>query len=352
MDADVRETLFRGEFLRAVLREKRRTDRTKSPLSVAIFRFDGGIGASDRKVDRLLAYLASVKRTTDCLARLDDGIIAVLLLDTDGSGLQCFLAKVSQARAASGFGCDAATYPDPLFDEYIDRHSNASRRRSAAGDALPERNHDYPLKRWLDIVGAVAALTLSSPIMLVTALAIRLSSPGPVIFRQSRLGRGGVPFVLYKFRSMRNDADDKIHRDFVADLINGTADGPTPHDGPAGEYKMTADPRITAVGKFIRRTSIDEIPQFFNVLKGEMSLVGPRPAVAYEVENYQPWHRRRLLEMKPGLTGIWQVEGRSKVSFDDMVRMDLRYLRRCSLAFDVLILFRTVWVVLSCEGAD
>ena len=218
-EAGASETLFRGEFMRTVLREKRRADRLKSPLSVVVFHFDGDIRASDREADRLLACLTSVKRATDCVARLADGAVAILLLDTDAAGLYCFLGKILPSREASGFGCDAATYPDPLFDEYIARHSRLGRRTPAAGDTASVRNHGYPLKRWLDIVGAVIALALLSPIMLITALAIRLSSPGPVIFRQSRVGKGGVPFVFYKFRSMRIDVDDSIHRDFVADLI-------------------------------------------------------------------------------------------------------------------------------------
>ena len=187
--------------------------------------------------------------------------------------------------------------------------------------------------------------------MLIAALLIRLTSPGPAIFRQTRVGQGGAPFVMYKFRSMRTDVDDRAHREFVASLIDGKA--PLTGDGAAAApFKMKADPRVTAIGRFIRKTSIDELPQFYNVLVGDMSLVGPRPPVPYEAEKYKAWHRRRVFEMKPGLTGIWQVEGRSRVSFDDMVRMDLRYLQLCSLRFDLGILLRTVLVVLTCEGAQ
>lgn len=348
VDADASETLFRDDFLRAVVREKRRADRSKSPLSVAVFQLHPGTGAVDRRIDRLLAHLASVKRVTDGLARLSDGAVAILLLDTNAVGLAAFIDKVAPATKAGGFVCDAGTYPDPSFDQRMERHLRSSTRERPAGHVAPVHAHTYRLKRWLDVAGAAVALALLSPVMLLTALAVRLSSPGPIIFRQTRLGKAGVPFTLYKFRSMRSGADDSIHREFVAGLINGT-DGDTE---ATGQYKMKSDPRITAVGSFIRKTSIDELPQLINVLKGEMSLVGPRPPLEYEVENYLPWHRRRVFEMKPGLTGIWQVEGRSKVSFDDMVRMDLRYLRRCSLGFDLMILFRTVWVVMTCEGAD
>jgi lipopolysaccharide/colanic/teichoic acid biosynthesis glycosyltransferase len=147
------------------------------------------------------------------------------------------------------------------------------------------------------------------------------------------------------------NADDRIHRQYVASLIDGDLQGINQGDAEKPLYKMKSDPRVTLVGQFIRKTSIDELPQLFNVLKGDMSLVGPRPALSYEVEKYQPWHLRRILEIRPGITGLWQVEGRSKTSFDDMVRLDLRYIRSCSLVLDLKILIRTVKVVLQCDGA-
>jgi lipopolysaccharide/colanic/teichoic acid biosynthesis glycosyltransferase len=151
---------------------------------------------------------------------------------------------------------------------------------------------------------------------------------------------------------MRMDNDDRVHREYVASLIDGKPTSSGEVAGKAGQFKMKADPRVTPIGRFIRKTSIDEIPQFWNVLKGDMSLVGPRPPVPYEADRYKAWHRRRIFDLKPGLTGIWQVEGRSRVSFDDMVRMDLRYLRESSLGFDLKILAKTVSVVVFCEGAQ
>jgi lipopolysaccharide/colanic/teichoic acid biosynthesis glycosyltransferase len=166
------------------------------------------------------------------------------------------------------------------------------------------------------------------------------------------LGKGGVPFVFYKFRSMVTNGDDSIHRAFVANLIKGEDEANAKAEEGAPVYKIKADPRVTRIGRFIRKTSIDELPQFFNVLKGEMSLVGPRPPIPYEAANYQPWHLRRILAANPGLTGLWQVEGRSRVSFNDMVRMDLRYIRESSLSLDIKILLKTVLVVLRCDGAN
>jgi lipopolysaccharide/colanic/teichoic acid biosynthesis glycosyltransferase len=160
-----------------------------------------------------------------------------------------------------------------------------------------------------------------------------------------------VPFTFYKFRSMWSDVDDRIHRDFVVGLIREGDVQPAPPGSRANPYKLSGDARITRVGRFIRKTSIDELPQLFNVLRGDMSLVGPRPPLPYEAANYEPWHLRRILGIQPGLTGLWQVEGRSRVGFNEMVRMDLRYLRKCSFGLDLRILLRTVRVVLMCDGA-
>lgn len=146
--------------------------------------------------------------------------------------------------------------------------------------------------------------------------------------------------------------DDQIHREYVTNLIQGNHDKINNGNKDNPLYKIKSDPRITPVGKFIRRTSIDELPQFFDVLKGEMSLVGPRPPLPYEAEKYESWHLRRILEVKPGITGLWQVEGRSKTSFDDMVRLDLRYVQNWSLMFDLKILLKTIKEVVRSSGAQ
>jgi lipopolysaccharide/colanic/teichoic acid biosynthesis glycosyltransferase len=185
----------------------------------------------------------------------------------------------------------------------------------------------------------------------VIALAIKLTSKGPVFFRQRRIGQFGTPFVFLKFRSMFLNNDPKIHREYVQQLISGkAAPQPTTVNG-GGAYKLTKDPRVTRVGAFLRRTSLDELPQLYNVLRGEMSLVGPRPAIPYEVEAYRPWHRRRVLHAKPGITGLWQVSGRSRVGFDEMVRLDVRYAMTRSFLLDLKILLMTPKAVLLGDGA-
>jgi lipopolysaccharide/colanic/teichoic acid biosynthesis glycosyltransferase len=253
------------------------------------------------------------------------------------------------------YAVESATYPDQLFEGLTSDPGVVTAPDSLfVTEGAPPGTGEYSLKRPLDILGALVALLLLSPLMIATAIAVKFTSPGPVIFRQTRLGRGGRPFAFYKFRSMVTGNNDQIHRDYVKSLINGENQKVDQASGAGAAtplYKIKADPRVTRVGRFIRRTSIDELPQLFNVLKGDMSLVGPRPPLPYEAENYRSWHLRRLLDVRPGITGLWQVEGRSRVTFDEMVRMDLRYMRGCSLALDLRLLARTVLVVLRDDGA-
>jgi exopolysaccharide biosynthesis polyprenyl glycosylphosphotransferase len=207
------------------------------------------------------------------------------------------------------------------------------------------------VKRIMDAVGSAMALLLFSPLLLLIALAIKLTSKGPVFFRQKRVGQYGEQFVFLKFRSMYVNNDASVHKAYVQQLIAGSAQSQPANGNGNGVYKLTRDSRITRIGGFLRRTSLDELPQFINVLKGEMSLVGPRPAIAYEVEAYDIWHRRRVLEAKPGITGLWQVNGRSRVKFDDMVRLDLRYAKTWSPWMDLKILLRTPVAVVFGDGA-
>jgi lipopolysaccharide/colanic/teichoic acid biosynthesis glycosyltransferase len=188
-------------------------------------------------------------------------------------------------------------------------------------------------------------------LLAIIALTIKLTSKGPAIFRQERLGQFGARFSCLKFRTMYVNSDSKIHQEYVRRFINGQADGGSKESGKATVYKIKNDSRVTAIGKLLRKTSLDELPQFWNVLIGEMSLVGPRPCLSYEFESYDIWHRRRVLEVKPGVTGLWQVSGRSRTCFDDMVRLDLRYSQSWSIWLDVKILLGTPRAVLSGDGA-
>jgi lipopolysaccharide/colanic/teichoic acid biosynthesis glycosyltransferase len=202
--------------------------------------------------------------------------------------------------------------------------------------------------RALDVGIAGLVLVVLLPALLVVALVVRLGSPGPAIFRQRRLGLGARPFTVNKFRTMYAETSNEPHREYVVGLISGAQGAAS--QGDRQLYKLAADPRVTRLGGFLRRWSIDELPQLWNVLRGEMSLVGPRPALPYEVEHYaSEWFQR--FEVKPGLTGLWQVSGRSELSFTDMLRLDCDYARRRSLWMNVCILAKTARVVFDGKGA-
>jgi exopolysaccharide biosynthesis polyprenyl glycosylphosphotransferase len=204
------------------------------------------------------------------------------------------------------------------------------------------------LKRSSDLVISALAIALLLPLWLLIALLIKLDSKGPVFYTQERVGMDGRLFLLYKFRTMIPDADSEVHREYQRAFIAGRAEANLGNEQrPA--YKLLADPRITRVGKFLRKTSLDEVPQLWNVLLGDMSIVGPRPPIPYEVEAYELWHRKRL-DMKPGLTGLWQVSGRNRLPFEEMVRLDLFYIENWSLLLDLKIILRTGFVMLGREG--
>ena len=249
---------------------------------------------------------------------------------------------------------------DPaVLDQVRDRHPEILRtaRRvwvvpphaPASDAAVTSPENPLPLggrlvKRALDILLALVGLLLVLPVLLVAMVAVRLDSSGPALFKQVRVGVNGRRFRLYKVRTMRNGNDDRGHREYVARLIAGS------NEQCDGVYKLAHDPRITSVGRFLRHYSLDELPQLWNVLKGDMSLVGPRPALPHETELY-PAHAWARLRVKPGVTGLWQVSGRSELSFDDMVSLDLRYWQQWTLLSDIVILLKTPGTVLSGKGA-
>ena len=199
-------------------------------------------------------------------------------------------------------------------------------------------------KRSLDLVAALVGLLLASPILLVVAIAVKLESRGPILFRQQRLGLGGRPFIVFKFRTMFTSAEEERHRDHVRDLIRG--DEATPRQAGEVWLPIRSDPRVTRLGAFLRRSHLDEFPQLINIVRGEMSLVGPRPPIPYEVEVYQPWHLRRLAVV-PGLTGLWQATGWGRLSFDEGVTLDLEYIDHRSFWLDLRLILRTLWQILT-----
>ena len=205
----------------------------------------------------------------------------------------------------------------------------------------------YGIKRAFDVTVAFILITLSLPLMIIIALCIKLTSKGPVLFVQERVGKGGKSFKFFKFRSMTHNNDTSIHEKFMEKLIRGEVEA---EDGTGPQYKMENDPRITEFGHFIRKTSLDELPQLFNVLNGSMSLVGPRPPIPYEVKAYKSWHLQRL-SIKPGVTGLWQVSGRSSIAFDEMVELDLEYIEKRNFFLDLKILLQTIPAALNTSTA-
>jgi len=204
------------------------------------------------------------------------------------------------------------------------------------------------VKRLLDLLVSAAALLVSAPVLLICILALRRDSPGPILFRQERIGERGRPFTILKLRSMYHMVDSEVHRQYMATYIQGQA---VAQDTNGTEiYKLVNDPRITPVGRWLRRTSLDELPQLWNVLRGDMSLVGPRPPIRYEVEHYKSGHLIRLA-VKPGITGLWQVSGRNSTTFEEMIALDLESVRRASLALDLSILVKTIPVVFGRRAA-
>jgi lipopolysaccharide/colanic/teichoic acid biosynthesis glycosyltransferase len=234
---------------------------------------------------------------------------------------------MQQVRETTGGACPGTGGLEArLWDaDHADRRAAANVRVS----------HRY--KRPLDIVLGVLLLIVSAPVFALTALLVKISSKGPVFFRQERLGKDEAPFLVFKFRTMHADVDSTPHQEYFKRYLKGeTAPG-----ADANLFKLRHDPRITPVGGMLRRLGLDELPQLLNVIRGDMSLVGPRPPLAYEVEHYTPRHRKRLL-IKPGITGLWQVRGRDVVDFETMIDMDLEYIERQSLPLDLGIVIATV----------
>jgi len=346
------DILHKSEFLNRLRIEKRRADRSKAALSIALLDFGKGALSDHHLVQDLMNLLHKNTRDTDIKGWVDHNRIGLILPDTNEKGVQCCVEKVLNGNGNIPYSLITGTYPDDLFNKLLNEEQNQPDLFPLdLDDSIKPKKLQDLLKRGIDIIGAMVGLLLFSPFMLLAAIAIKADSSGPIIFKQSRVGRKGSRFSFYKFRSMYFNGDDHIHREYVTNLIKGELERINQGDEEAPLYKIKSDPRVTPVGKIIRKTSIDELPQFLNVLKGEMSLVGPRPPLPYEVEKYEPWHLRRILEVKPGITGLWQVDGRSRTSFDDMVRLDVRYAQNWSLWLDMKILLKTVRAVIRPKGA-
>ncbi|HYW79167.1 MAG TPA: sugar transferase [Thermoguttaceae bacterium] len=343
-EESVSQHLHSAEQMHVILEHERaRADRSNDEFSMIVFKADGG--RTSRAVLRHCGEsLTQRLRFTDQVGRLSDRQVAAVLCGTPASESQRLIDDVISSLGPDQPvpECEVYSYPsnwsyDQDIEEQETPDSSTDDRRLSAMEPLFAR----PLPTWkrcMDVVAASLGLLLLLPLFLVVAVATRLSSSGPALFKQCRSGLAGKPFMMYKFRTMVVDAEAKKQELMAANE----------QDGPA--FKIKNDPRITRLGAFLRKTSIDELPQLWNVLKGDMTLVGPRPLPCSETAGCTGWHRRRL-DVTPGLTCIWQVEGRSKVTFAEWVRMDIQYIRSRSVMRDLGLLIRTVGVVLLRRGA-
>lgn len=330
-----------------VRKEQKRSERTGRGFVVALVSAAPSAepDASDELLVRFASALGNQLRPFDSVGWQERGRrLGVLFAEPELTHRDVASLGVTVARAASDCDLDVTSVSLSYLPSDECRPEPAPEDLLAATSPAERHPLQFALKRIIDCVGSAAGLILLSPLFAILALAVKLSSPGPVFFRQTRVGYLGKEFTFFKFRSMRHGNDSSEHEKFVEKLINGAA----PQDG---KFKLAADSRITPIGQFIRKTSLDELPQLYNVLCGDMSLVGPRPPIPYEVKRYSRWHRRRLYAAMPGITGLWQVEGRSRVTFDEMVRLDLRYGATWTLWEDVKILLRTPKAVASGAGA-
>jgi exopolysaccharide biosynthesis polyprenyl glycosylphosphotransferase len=310
-------------------------------------------GSHANLLQRTIGIIASSTRETDVTGWYAEGAMIGTIFTELGEGNETdflealdsrFKAALAASLSAADFGrvrLSLHAYPEEWETGADDGLSDLWTGKQKPSNAKPV----LWIKRAIDILGSLAAIIVLLPIAAIIAAAIKLTSKGPVLFRQQRVGQYGRKFTFLKFRSMFVANDQSIHQKYVESFIAGSAE-------KSGKvFKLTADPRITPVGRFLRRTSLDELPQFVNVLIGDMALVGPRPPIPYEVKKYDLWHRRRFLSVKPGITGLWQVTGRSRTTFDEMVRMDLRYASSWSVWLDLKILVMTPLAVFKGDGA-
>jgi lipopolysaccharide/colanic/teichoic acid biosynthesis glycosyltransferase len=362
--AEDREVLTEASFRRMIAVERKRTERSRQPFLLMLLEVGSaqGVEKNSKALNTIAPALLSATRGTDVIGWYKDRytlgtIFTGLLVAEKTSILSTILARVSATlRDKLTFEqFNQVTISFHLFPDDWDHDTSGRPSNAALYPDLSNRDSGrrslLGIKRVMDVVGSALALIMCSPLFLLAALAIKVTSKGPVLFKQQRVGYHGRRFTFLKFRSMRIGNDPGVHREYVTKLIAGQAEREVAAGDGVAVYKLANDSRITRIGKFLRRSSLDELPQLLNVLKGEMSLVGPRPAIPYELAAYETWHRRRVLEVKPGITGSWQVNGRSRVKFDEMVRLDLQYAKRWSPWTDINILFRTPRAVFKGDGA-
>jgi lipopolysaccharide/colanic/teichoic acid biosynthesis glycosyltransferase len=337
-------------FMQMLHLEQRRTERSGRPFLLIVINGEGlGDNLESIPPGGVIPSISACIRDTDVFGWYEQpstlGLLMTEIRDTSTNVIESIVRKISivlQNSLSAEAYCRVTLTVRVFPNESEDRIFSADISKRCAAARI-----DLGLKRGIDILGSLTALIVLSPVFIVIAVLVKCTSEGPVFYCKRRLGQYGKEFPFYKFRTMLVNNDPNIHRDFVARLIAGTADS----GQNDGLYKLKNDPRITPIGRFLRRSSLDELPQFFNVLLNDMSLVGPRPPLPYEYEKYCTWHKRRVFELKPGITGLWQVEARSLTTFDEMVRIDIRYAKARNVWLDLKIMLQTPAVMFFGRGA-
>ena len=343
-------------FLLRIAQECRRAERSRKRFVLVLVQ---GIEQSQKGAKPMIAKIAPTTRAIDTIGWYEtDVTLGILFIELGARNMEEASAKLRERVREALQALPQSTQLE-ISAHIMPRDLNDGDNGNGGPDRVdpylnplsaPRMRVKIAMKRIIDFVGAASLLVLLAPVLAVIAIVVKLNSPGPVLFRQTRVGQRGKPFTLLKFRSMAVDNDSGVHENYVKDFIRGTAPRQVNEKGEE-VFKLTKDSRVTRMGRFLRMSSLDELPQIWNVLVGEMSLVGPRPPISYEVEWYDLWHQRRVLEVKPGITGLWQVNGRSRVGFDDMVRLDLQYASNWSLWLDVKILLKTPLAIIGDPGA-
>jgi exopolysaccharide biosynthesis polyprenyl glycosylphosphotransferase len=339
-------------FHDALIRERKRADRFEEAFALVMITIDRR-RLSAPTVARMAESLSRSQSGADVIGWLEqDSVLGLIrsIPSREPGDSATVLANEFRGQLTRYLSLDHASCCSVQCETYSSRSDAVAPVIFDPGNRRTEPRHVayVAAKRALDIAGSLACLMVFSPLFLCAAAGVKLTSKGPVLFRQQRVGEAGRPFTMFKFRTMHVNCDHRIHQQYVESFIQSNQPAGS---GTGAVFKLVDDPRVTSIGNFLRRSSIDELPQFWNVLRGEMSLVGPRPPLPYEVARYKRWHRRRVLEVKPGITGLWQVKGRSRTTFDEMVRLDLQYARSYSLWTDLIILLATPRAVLSGKGA-
>jgi|HubBroStandDraft_2_1064218.scaffolds.fasta_scaffold09773_2 lipopolysaccharide/colanic/teichoic acid biosynthesis glycosyltransferase len=354
--------LLENVFQSMLTLERRRAERSRKPFVLMLLDANLESGDAEEILMQAVEVVVATKRETDLVGWYRQGaILGIIFTEVTLEGERP-ITETLRAKIETAFvkhlGRDRAAriaISTHLFPENWDKNSSG---RVADSALYPDLNRKVSrkrlplvIKRVIDVVGSGALLLVLSPFLLLITALIKLTSKGPVIFEQERLGQFGVRFKCLKFRTMYTNNDPKIHQEYVQQFIAGKSGLDNSNGADKPVYKIVKDPRVTLIGSFLRKTSLDELPQFWNVLRGDMSLVGPRPPVPYEFEVYDIWHRRRVLEIRPGVTGLWQVSGRNRMRFDEMVRLDLRYCQTWSIWLDLKILIATPRAVFNGGGA-